>query len=170
VKGRIIDCAFTKTFNDMYDPLLKAVNEATECGIRAAGIDVRLCDIGAQIEEVMESHTVEINGKEYPVKCCRNLNGHSIDPYRIHAGKSVPIVKGGVETKMEEGEYYAIETFGTTGRGYVFFLVLLCAATFSTLDFDFGEFNVAKTAIRGTFRGLFSDWSFSDPARHRNRT
>ena len=53
------------------------------------------------------------------MKCCSNLNGHSIDPYRIHAGKSVPIVKGGVQTKMEEGEYYAIETFGTTGRGYV---------------------------------------------------
>ena len=119
VKGRIIDCAFTKTFNDMYDPLLKAVNEATETGIRSAGIDVRLCDIGEAVQEVMESHTVEIHGKEYQVKCCSNLNGHSIDPYRIHAGKSVPIVKGGVQTKMEEGEYYAIETFGTTGRGYV---------------------------------------------------
>ncbi|CEF96479.1 Peptidase M24, methionine aminopeptidase [Ostreococcus tauri] len=119
VKGRIIDCAFTKTFNDMYDPLLKAVNEATETGIKSAGIDVRLCDIGEAIQEVMESHTVEIHGKEYQVKCCSNLNGHSIDPYRIHAGKSVPIVRGGVQTKMEEGEYYAIETFGSTGRGYV---------------------------------------------------
>jgi methionyl aminopeptidase len=79
-----------------------------------------LCDIGEAVQEVMESHTVEIHGKEYQVKCCSNLNGHSIDPYRIHAGKSVPIVKGGVQTKMEEGEYYAIETFGTTGRGYVF--------------------------------------------------
>jgi len=119
VKGRIIDCAFTKTFNDMYDPLLKAVNEATETGIKSAGIDVRLCDIGEAVQEVMESHTVEIHGKEYQVKCCSNLNGHSIDPYRIHAGKSVPIVRGGVQTKMEEGEYYAIETFGSTGRGCV---------------------------------------------------
>jgi methionyl aminopeptidase len=32
----------------------------------------------------------------------------------------VPIVKGGGDTtRMEEGEFYAIETFGTTGRGYV---------------------------------------------------
>jgi len=31
----------------------------------------------------------------------------------------VPIVKGGPQTKMEEGEMYAIETFGTTGKGYV---------------------------------------------------
>ena len=119
INGRIIDCAFTKTFNDMYDPLLDAVREATECGIKESGIDVRLCDIGEAIEEVMESHTVEIHGKEYEVKCCRNLNGHSIAPYQIHAGKSVPIVRGGDTTRMEEGEFYAIETFGSTGKGYV---------------------------------------------------
>ena len=62
---------------------------------------------------------MEIDGKTYPVKCCRNLTGHSIAPYQIHAGKSVPIVKGGEATRMEEGEFYAVETFGSTGRGYV---------------------------------------------------
>ena len=46
--------------------------------------------------------------------------GHRIEPYRIHAGKSVPIVKGpDYGDKMEENEVYAIETFGTTGRGWV---------------------------------------------------
>jgi methionyl aminopeptidase len=68
----------------------------------------------------MESHEVEIDGKVYPVKCCRNLCGHSIAPYHIHGGKSVPIVKDSGNTdRMEEGEFYAIETFGSTGRGYV---------------------------------------------------
>lgn len=28
-------------------------------------------------------------------------------------------MKGGPQTKMEEGEIYAIETFGSTGKGYV---------------------------------------------------
>lgn len=37
----------------------------------------------------------------------------------IHAGKTVPIVKGGEATLMEENEFYAIETFGSTGRGMV---------------------------------------------------
>lgn len=37
----------------------------------------------------------------------------------IHAGKTVPIVKGGEATVMEENEFYAIETFGSTGRGVV---------------------------------------------------
>ncbi|KAI8363123.1 peptidase M24, structural domain-containing protein [Mortierella sp. GBAus27b] len=119
VNGRIIDSAFTLTFDPVYDNLLAAVKDATNTGIREAGIDVRLCDVGAAIQEVMESYEVEIGGKTYQVKPIRNLNGHSIDPYKIHGGKSVPIVKGGDQTKMEEGEYFAIETFGSTGRGYV---------------------------------------------------
>lgn len=31
----------------------------------------------------------------------------------------MPIVKGGEATVMEENEFYAIETFGSTGRGIV---------------------------------------------------
>ncbi|KAM3588060.1 uncharacterized protein V6R79_020169 [Siganus canaliculatus] len=119
INGRIIDCAFTVTFNPKYDKLLEAVKDATNTGIKTAGIDVRLCDVGEAIQEVMESYEVELDGKTYQVKPIRNLNGHSIGQYRIHAGKTVPIVKGGEATKMEEGEVYAIETFGSTGKGVV---------------------------------------------------
>jgi len=119
INGRIIDCAWTLSFNEKFDPLVKAVREATETGIRHAGIDSRLCDVGAAIQEVMESHEIELDGKTYQVKSIRNLNGHSISPYQIHAGKTVPIIKGGEATRMEENEFYAIETFGSTGRGYV---------------------------------------------------
>lgn len=55
----------------------------------------------------------------FAVKSIRNLNGHSIGRYQIHAGKSVPIVKGGEQTKMEEGEFFAIETFASTGKSFV---------------------------------------------------
>lgn len=119
INGRIIDCAWTVAFKDEYTPLLTAVKEATYEGIRQAGIDVRLCDVGAAIQEVMESYEVEINGKVYPVKSIRNLSGHNIGPYVIHSGKSVPIIRGGEAVKMEEGELFAIETFGSTGRGFV---------------------------------------------------
>lgn len=117
IGGRIIDCAMTVHFNPRYDPLVAAVRAATNAGIAAAGIDVRLGDVGAAVQEVMESYEVELGGKTYQVKSIRNLNGHSIDPYKIHAGKSVPIVRTGEQTKMEEGEFFAIETFGSTGRG-----------------------------------------------------
>ena len=53
------------------------------------------------------------------MKPIENLSGHSIAPYQIHAGKSVCLVKNHDQTKMEEGEYFAIETFGSTGRGKV---------------------------------------------------
>lgn len=92
---------------------------------------MRLCDVGETIQEVMESYEVEIDGKTYQgnarsfvifyrahvqrcflfikplgavlflVKPIRNLNGHSIGQYRIHSGKTVPIVKGGEATRME---------------------------------------------------------------------
>jgi len=75
-----------------------------------------LCVTGRQ---AMESYEVTIGGVTYPVKSVRNLNGHSIGPYQIHAGKSVPMVRGGESSRMEEGEFYAIETFGSTGRGFV---------------------------------------------------
>lgn len=49
-----------------------------------------------------------------------NFSGHSIKPYRIHGGKSLLLVGNDDPTKMEEGEYFAIETFGSTGRGLAF--------------------------------------------------
>ena len=67
----------------------------------------------------MESYEVEIRGKSIPVKAVRSITGHDIKPYRIHAGKSIPFVRNNDQTKMEDGEVFAIETFGTTGRGYL---------------------------------------------------
>jgi methionyl aminopeptidase len=119
INGRIVDSAFTLTFDPVYDNLVQACKDSTNAGIKTAGIDVRMSDIGAAIQEVMESYECEIKGTTYPVKCIRNLNGHSIGHYSIHGGKTVPIVKGGDQTKMEEGETFAIETFGSTGKGYV---------------------------------------------------
>jgi methionine aminopeptidase len=219
INGRIIDCAFTVAFDPQFDPLLEAVKEATNTGIRHAGIDARLGEIGAAIQEVMESHEVTINGKTYAVKSIRNLNGHSIEPYHIHAGKyvaprtalpfylpvrstaaappavtyryrcpcvpatgrvctrgdlpaprrrpsasprmrchllpgrgrltdavgcrSVPIVKTPEQTKMEEMEVYAIETFGSTGRGEVS-EDMECSHYMRNFDLDFAPLRLPR--------------------------
>ena len=68
----------------------------------------------------MESYEVEIRGRTFPVKPVRNITGHNIRQYRIHGGKSIPFTKNSDQTKMEEGEVFAIETFGSTGRGLVY--------------------------------------------------
>ncbi|CAM0909561.1 unnamed protein product [Alopecurus aequalis] len=160
IDGYIVDCAFTVTFNPMFDPLLQATRDATNTGIKEAGIDARLCDVGAAIQEVMESYEVEINGKVFQVKSVRNLNGHSIGPYQIHAGKSVPIVKGGEQTKMEEGEFYAIETFGSTGKGFVR-EDLECSHYMKNFDVGHVPLRVAKAKqLLGTINNNFGTLAF----------
>ncbi|KAK7972205.1 peptidase M24A- methionine aminopeptidase [Apiospora saccharicola] len=119
VNGCIVDSAFTMSFDPMYDNLINAVKDATNTGVKNAGIDVRLGELGGLIQEAMESYECEINGTTYPVKSIRGLAGHTIHPYSIHGTKSVPIVKTSDTTKMEEGDVFAIETFGTTGTGHV---------------------------------------------------
>ncbi|KAF7719933.1 Methionine aminopeptidase 2 [Penicillium ucsense] len=119
INGWIVDSAFTMSFDPTYDNLLAAVKDATNTGIKNAGIDVRISDVSAAIQEAMESYEVEINGKTYPVKPVRNLSGHNIKQYQIHGGKSIPFVKTRDQTKMEEGEIFACETFGSTGRGSI---------------------------------------------------
>ena len=57
VNGRIIDSAWTVHFNPKFDPLAEAVKEATDTGIAAAGIDVRLCDIGAAVQAAASRST-----------------------------------------------------------------------------------------------------------------
>lgn len=69
--GRICDSAFTLVFEDnsKWQPLLDATRAATNAGIRAAGIDARLGEVGAAIQEVMESHEFEADGKTQHGEC-----------------------------------------------------------------------------------------------------
>lgn len=67
----------------------------------------------------MISSLLRVISSQCLVKPIENLSGHSINKYQIHGGKSICLVKNDDPTKMEEGEYFAIETFGSTGRGKV---------------------------------------------------
>jgi methionyl aminopeptidase len=128
VNGRIIDSAWTVHHNDKFDPLIETVREATYAGIRAAGVDVHILDIGDAVEEVLDAGEISLDGRDpVPIRAIRNLNGHSIGPYRIHAGKTVGITRSTMSAedrardprnRMEEGELYAIEVFASTGKGY----------------------------------------------------
>ncbi|KAA6358198.1 MAG: putative methionine aminopeptidase 2B, partial [Streblomastix strix] len=44
-----------------------------------------------------------------------------VGDYLVHFGKSVPLIHNGTDPslRMEEGDFFAIETFGTTGKGRV---------------------------------------------------
>jgi len=117
IGGIIIDCAWTIA-PEKFAPLLDVVKEATNTGIKSAGVDARLGEIGEAIGEVLIGE-IEIDGKIQKIHPVRNLSGHDIKPYVIHGGKSIFAYKNDDQTKMYEGEFYAVETFGTTGRGIV---------------------------------------------------
>ncbi|KAI4625950.1 hypothetical protein J4E80_003084 [Alternaria sp. BMP 0032] len=119
VNGRIVDSAFTLAANPIYDNLLASVKAATNTGLKEAGIDARIDHISEMIQEVMESYEVELKGKTIPVKAVRNITGHNILRYRIHGDKQVPFVKTKTSQRMEEGDIFAIETFGSTGKAYL---------------------------------------------------
>lgn len=87
--------------------------------LQEAGIDARMDEISGIIQETMESYEVELNGKTVPVKAIRGLTGHNILRYKIHGDKQVPFVKCKTDQRMEEGDVFAIETFGSTGRGRI---------------------------------------------------
>ena len=111
VNGWIIDSAFTVYFNDKHDVLVNAVKEATETGIKNAGIDVDINDWAKNIKEVMNSYDI------HPIT---NLGGHNIERGIIHGGYFLPSCPNDklIYKRMTEG-VYAIETFGSTIDDYV---------------------------------------------------
>ena len=49
----------------------------------------------------------------------RNLSGHEIKPFNLHAGLSIPNVDDGNKDRVEEGMIIAIEPFATNGVGLI---------------------------------------------------
>ena len=102
--------------------------EVLKATIDIAGVDSRLQDMGAFIEELVNSYEIEIDntGKKHQLKSVMDVCGHSIGPYRVHDGKAFPninfrnykeLFKVDYPHKIEDGEYYAIEPFLSTGKG-----------------------------------------------------
>ena len=50
------------------------------------------------------------------MKPVRNLNGHSIGPYQIHAGKSLPIIKNNESTRVGKSLPIIKNNESTRGR------------------------------------------------------
>jgi methionyl aminopeptidase len=126
VKGEITDSAFTIGVNtSRFDELIQISREATMIGVKMSGPEQRLAEIGEAIEEYVTSKEIEIgigigtDSQKHSLKTMRELCGHSIAPYTIHAGKAVPNCKLDFDypARMKWGERYAIEPFVTTGEG-----------------------------------------------------
>lgn len=115
--GMIIDSAFTMYFDEKYNEFINLSKEATDYAIKQCGVDAILGEIGSSIEEFIKSHELIIDGKTYNINVMKDLSGHMIKPFEIHAGKAVPNIKIKYPLRMNESEFYAIEPFITTGNG-----------------------------------------------------
>ncbi|MCI4336318.1 MAG: type II methionyl aminopeptidase [Thermoplasmata archaeon] len=112
VDGAVADTATTVEVGGgrRFENLRLAAREGVEAGIRVvqAGVDVN--EIGRAVESVIHARGL---------KPIRDLCGHSIERYVLHAGKSIPNVTGMSHERLEEGEVIAIEPFATNGAGSI---------------------------------------------------
>jgi len=109
--GYIADTAVTLVFNDKYNKLAEAAADALEKALLAVGPGVRFSEVGAVIETTIKKHGY---------KAIKNLSGHSLDQYTIHAGDVIPNFKDPLSYgKFKIGRAYAIEPFATNGEGVV---------------------------------------------------
>ena len=111
IDGYVADTAISFDLDNSEEnkQLIEAAEIALKEGIKTISLGVTLSKIGAAIQK-------EITSKGFsPI---RNLSGHSISQYELHAGLTIPNYDNAQDIEIEEGTY-AIEPFATTGSGIV---------------------------------------------------
>lgn len=109
-EGYCGDNAVTIDLSGKHTDLIKASREALLNVEKILAPGITLGEIGKTVQETIESHGFN------PV---RNLAGHTIEPYTLHAGLSIPNYDTKDKTPLEEGMVCAIEPFATTGSGFI---------------------------------------------------
>jgi methionyl aminopeptidase len=102
VNGYIADTATTVSLDPVLQPMAKAAEEALEVALRMVKPGAKAQDIGATIEHIIKNRGFR------PI---RNLTGHMLGRYVVHAGQSIPNVAGFELQRLQKGEVYAIEPF-----------------------------------------------------------
>ncbi len=88
-----------------------------ECSEKMLDNAIKIIRPGITIGEIGE--TIENISKEFGFNPIRNLTGHSLDRFDVHAGMTIPNIKNDSKYQLREDEIYAIEPFCTTGNGLV---------------------------------------------------
>ena len=112
VDGAIADTAFSMDLTEdrRHEELILASALALESALKIVKSGVSLSEVGAVIQKSI------VDSGFSPI---RNLSGHKLDVYTVHAGLTVPSYENNNPTKLEEGAY-AIEPFATPGQGLVY--------------------------------------------------
>jgi methionyl aminopeptidase len=109
IDGYIADTAVTISYDPKYYALVKVAELALSEAVKLANTETKASDIGAVIESTILKQGFK------PIK---NLSGHSLERYTIHAGKSIPNIRTiGPSFRLSANQAYAIEPFVTTRDG-----------------------------------------------------
>jgi len=109
VDGFIADCAITLDFSGQNGKLIEASERALQNALAVMRAGTPVKKIGEEIKRTIEG---------YGFKPVKNLCGHSLAEYGLHAGEEIPNVPRG-EYVLEEGDVFAVEPFATPGRGEI---------------------------------------------------
>ncbi|MBU2497018.1 MAG: type II methionyl aminopeptidase [Nanoarchaeota archaeon] len=110
IDGYPTDTAFTIDLSGKNASMMRATEKALQEAIKLATPGRKVCEIGRKVHETITQQGFS------PI---RNLSGHEIQRYTLHAGLSIPNYDNGNETILEENMIIAIEPFSTTGTGIV---------------------------------------------------
>lgn len=92
---------------DRYNDLIACSEACLKEAISIIGPNVDLGTVGA---------AVEMTAKDFGFKPIQNLTGHSLEPYVLHAGLTVPSVPMKVNRRPRIGDVLACEPFVTNGQ------------------------------------------------------
>jgi len=112
IDGYVVDTAISLSVgkNKLNEDLINTAKKALAAGISKV-------KPGVEISEI--SKAIELELKKSGFQSVRNLRGHSIDRWEIHAGTTIPNYEIKNSGKLKEGMVIAIEPFPTTGEGVV---------------------------------------------------
>ncbi|MFC1770800.1 type II methionyl aminopeptidase [Candidatus Margulisiibacteriota bacterium] len=110
IKGAIGDAAVTIDLSGKNNKLVIAVEKARDKAISMVKPGLTVTEIGKEVENIITS---------YNFRPIRNLGGHQIERYNLHAGIFVPNYNSHDQSKLQKGQILAIEPFASTGKGSV---------------------------------------------------
>jgi len=108
--GYIADTAFTVATGYENVDMVESIERVLDEAIKVVKPGIGVGEIGAIVEETAKAAGFK------PVK---NLTGHSLARWNLHAGISIPNVKEESEQKIKKDDVLAIEPFITNGAGEV---------------------------------------------------
>lgn len=111
INGWLADNAMTvEVSTDDHTELILATQNTLKETIAVIRPGITLGEIGQRTNEVASAHGFNV---------IRNLSGHTIDQYTVHAGISIPAINTEEKTCIKEGMEIAIEPFLTYGEGLI---------------------------------------------------